>query len=228
MALPENAQAIYSFLVGKGLTPNAAAGIAGNIQRESGGNPESVGTGGNGLIGWTPPLSGAVTGNPTADLQFQLNALMTYISQNGSIADINANSSTPTAAATYFSDKYERPGIPALSQRIQAAVDVANAAKSGNWKGSTSLTSGSGTPAGGSGGGSGGILDFPSQITTFFKSADTFVTTLMWITKPEHWVRILAFLAGIALLLFAIHALIAVGEGGKIMPDMPNIIPVPV
>lgn len=225
MALPQNAQAIYSYLVGAGLSPNAAAGVAGNIERESKGNPESVGSGGNGLIGWTPPLSGAVTGNVQKDLQFQLAHVIQYINANGSIADINANASSPSAAAKYFSDKYERPGIPALSERIQAAIDVASAAKSGNWKGSANISSASLTSASG---GLGGLLSFPTQITTFFSDANDFVKAIMWLAQPSSWIRIGAFIIGVALLLFAIHAFLAVGEGGDIFPKAPAIVPVPV
>jgi hypothetical protein len=83
------------------------------------------------------------------------------------------------------------------------------------------------TPAG-AGGGLGGILSIPTDITNFFSEADKFVTLLMWIAQPSSWLRIGAFLVGIGLLLFAIHALIAVGEGGDIMPKMPNIVPVPI
>ena len=107
--VPQNAKAMYNFFTSHGLSHNAAAGIIGNIAQESGGNPESVGTGGNGLIGWTPPLAGAVTGNPQRDLGFQLNAVMKYIGQNGSVADINAHASSPAAAAAYFMNNYERP-----------------------------------------------------------------------------------------------------------------------
>lgn len=71
-------------------------------------------------------------------------------------------------------------------------------------------------------------LSWPSEITTFFKDGTAFVDKLMWLAMPSSWVRIGAFLIGIALLLFAIHALVAVGEGAPIMPQMPNIVPVPI
>ncbi len=74
--LPANVTAIVSFLLANGYSHNAAAGIAGNIYQESKGNPESVGMGGGGLIGWTPLQSGMVTGNYSADLQTQLKALL--------------------------------------------------------------------------------------------------------------------------------------------------------
>lgn len=212
-----NAEAIYKGLLTMGLNANAAAGVAGNIYQESHGNPSSSSGAGGGLFGETLANGGSVSGGT---LQGQLVALQKYIQANGSIADINAHASSPTAAADYFSTKYERPGIPALSNREAAATWVAGAAQSGNW-GSGVTT----TPAGGGGGG--GILDFPSQITGFFNEADTLVTALMWITKPSNWVRIIAFLGGVALLLFAVHAFIAVGEGGDIMPKMPAIVPIP-
>ena len=63
--LPANYAAIMSFLTSHGYTGNAAAGMAGNIYQESGGNPESEGDGGGGLIGWTPLPGGYVTGNPS-------------------------------------------------------------------------------------------------------------------------------------------------------------------
>jgi len=70
-------------------------------------------------------------------------------------------------------------------------------------------------------------FSFPSEITSFFSDASAFTEKLMWLAMPSSWVRIGAFLAGVALLLFALHALIAVGEGAPIFKP-PNIVPVPV
>jgi hypothetical protein len=114
-----------------GLSKNAAAGVCGNIFGESGGNPESVGSGGNGLIGWTPPLAGAVTGNPKKDLNFQLDHVMQYIQKNGSVSDINANASSPGAAAQHFMMKYERPADPGADGPKRVASATATAAKYG-------------------------------------------------------------------------------------------------
>lgn len=72
-----------------------------------------------------------------------------------------------------------------------------------------------------------GLLGIPSQITDFFNQADTFVKALMWLAQPSSWVRIGAFIAGVALLLFAIHALISAANGSPIV-SMPSVIPVPV
>ncbi len=125
--VPANYAAIVSFLTSHGYTGNAAAGIAGNIWQESGGNPESVGDGGGGLIGWTPLPGGYVTGNPAADLQTQLAAILSF-NQIWSqyIPALNAASSPAAAAAIYVTD-FERAGIPAVGNREAAAQAVASA-----------------------------------------------------------------------------------------------------
>ena len=125
--LPANYAAIVDFLVAHGYTGFAAAGIAGNIYQESKGDPESVGSGGGGLIGWTPLPSGFVTGNPSADLQTQLQALLSY-NQGWSqfIPALNAATSATEAADIYMND-FERPGLPEAANREAAAQAVATA-----------------------------------------------------------------------------------------------------
>ena len=125
--LPENYPAIVSFLAAHGYTDVAAAGIAGNIYQESRGNPESVGTGGGGLIGWTPLPAGFVTGNVAADLQTQLTALLAYNQQWAQyIPMLNAATSATDAAYIYMT-YFERPGLPAAANREGAAAAVASA-----------------------------------------------------------------------------------------------------
>ena len=125
--VPANYAAIVSFLTSHGYTGNAAAGIAGNIWQESDGNPESVGDGGGGLIGWTPLPGGYVTGNPSADLQTQLAAILTFNHiWSQYIPALNAASSPAAAAAIYVTD-FERAGIPAVGNREAAAEAVASA-----------------------------------------------------------------------------------------------------
>lgn len=89
----------------------------------------------------------------------------------------------------------------------------------------TDQTVGAGAaPAGGGGGGSGGFgIDWGS-LPADFKDLDTMVK---FILSPSSWVRIIAFLFGVLVLLFAIHALIAVGKGEPLI-SMPSTIPVPV
>jgi hypothetical protein len=124
---PLNYGAIVTFLTAHGYSGNAAAGIAGNIYQESGGNPESQGDGGGGLIGWTPLPGGYVTGNPAADLQTQLNAILTFNQIWAQyIPTLNAAGSPAQAADTYVTD-FERAGLPAYGTREEAAAAVAQA-----------------------------------------------------------------------------------------------------
>jgi hypothetical protein len=125
--LPENYGAIVSFLTGHGYSGVAAAGIAGNIYQESGGNPESEGDGGGGLIGWTPLPAGLVTGNPSADLQAQLQQILAFDQDWAQyLPALNAAGSPAEAADIYVTD-FERAGVPAAGTREAAADAVAAA-----------------------------------------------------------------------------------------------------
>ena len=125
--LPANVTAIVTFLLANGYTHNAAAGIAGNIYQESKGDPESIGSGGGGLIGWTPLRAGLVTGSPSADLQTQLAAILTYnAGWSGYLPALNA-AATPADAAYIYVTDFERAGIPAASTREASADAVAAA-----------------------------------------------------------------------------------------------------
>lgn len=116
---------IGKYLHNNGYSRAAAAGIAGCVAGESGGNPESVGSGGNGLIGWTPPKAGIVTGNPTADLNAQLPAIIEYNNAQGAalIAQLNAISN-PVSAADFYSEKFERPLVTNSDVRPSIALLV--------------------------------------------------------------------------------------------------------
>jgi Phage tail lysozyme len=246
--IPENAKAIYSFLRAEGFTLNAASGILGNIEQESGGNP---GESGGGLIQ-------ILQGNPgytsSTSLKAQLTGVMTYIRANGSIADINSHAQSPETAALYFSSKYERPGIPDNANRTASAGLVAKAARTGDWSTSSTLTSaqgGSGNGAlglgtgisigseavpGFSGVGQGisdlfgigqtvgdigtGIMGISNDLSTMFH----FITTL-W--RPGLWLRIGAFFIGVlALFAGAFFAGKSIGIKGPDLSKVPIIIPV--
>jgi LysM repeat protein len=126
-----NLLAIGQFLVENGYTPAAAAGVASCIDGESGGNPESVGDGGGGLIGWTPlgsaaPNPNIVTGNVQQDMMTQLGDILFYDSNEiGQSAVTQLNSiSDPVAAADFFSQNFERPAVtdsdvvPSVAEQI--------------------------------------------------------------------------------------------------------------
>jgi hypothetical protein len=150
MPLPANAKVIYEWLTGHGYSDNAAAGILGNMEQESGGNPESVGTGGNGLIGFTPARPGIVTGNIQNDLAKQLPMVNAYNHQNGNISVLNSKGSA-SAAAIYYMSSFERPAVATENEanRVSSADAVIQAAKSGNWSGSGSTLGSNNAPSSG-------------------------------------------------------------------------------
>ncbi len=101
---------IARFLENNGYSRAGAAGIAGDIWGESLCNPESVGSGGGGIIGWTPLPPGLVTGNPAADLQSQLAAILAYnrVNDNGHLASVR-NAVDSVTASRLYSLYFERP-----------------------------------------------------------------------------------------------------------------------
>lgn len=105
-----NLLTVAKYMVANGYSNAAAAGIASCVNGESGGDPEATGDGGNGLIGWTPPLDGIVTGNATKDLQTQLPLIIQYNNEQGAglIAMLNSISD-PVQAADFYSQNFERP-----------------------------------------------------------------------------------------------------------------------
>lgn len=148
MPLPANAKEIYEWLTSHGYSDNAAAGILGNMEQESGGNPESAGSGGNGLIGFTPARAGIVTGNVQADLLKQLKDVVAYDNANGNVSSLN-KSSSPAAAAIDYMKVFERPAVATENEvnRVSSAQAVAAAAQSGNWSGSSSTLDSNNTDA---------------------------------------------------------------------------------
>ena len=218
MPIPQNAKAIYTFLTGAGFNANAAAGIVGNIEQESGGNPAAPGGG----------LIQILSGNPgytsNTSLSAQLQSILTYVKANGSISDINAHASSPSAAALYFSTKYERPNAAAANNanRQSSADAVASAAKSGNW-----LTAASSVPSTTGGAGS-DILGWLTGSTGFLSDFKDLFTIFHNLISPSFWLRIGAFFIGSALLVFGIYALVKANGDGSLMPKAPPIVPIPV
>jgi hypothetical protein len=213
MAVPQNAQAIYTYLTGKGFSANAAAGILGNIEQESGGNPTA---------GSDPPGAGLIQilGDPGGSLSSELDKTMAYILANGSVAAINAHASSPAAAALYFSTTYERPN-PAdanNANRQQSAQDVAAAASSGNWSTAASSTSGSGSN------GSSATLDsITGSVSGIVTDFDDIAKVFVNLTQPSFWLRIGMFIVGTGLLVIAVFMLAKApgGGGGKIPVPVP-------
>lgn len=152
--------------------------------------------------------------SPTNDYGlWQINSTNFNVVPGGQSGVFNPENNAKAAVAIYHSQ-----GLNAWSTYRTGAYKQFF---SGNAPTSAQTTSAAGI-------GSGGLLDIPSQITTFFSDANTFVTAITWIARPSSWIRIGAFLTGVVLLLLAIHAFLAVGEGGDILPKVPAIVPVPV
>ncbi len=123
--------AVGQYLVENGYSDAAAAGVASCVDGESGGNPESVGSGGGGLIGWTPISSAApnpniITGNAAQDMMAQLSDLLYYNSTEIGQPLVNQldSISDPVAAADFFSQNFERPAVtdsdvvPSVAEQI--------------------------------------------------------------------------------------------------------------
>jgi hypothetical protein len=119
-----NLLGIAQYLESNGFSQAAAAGIAGTIAGESSGNPESQGSGGAGLIAWTPPSSASpdsniLTGNAQQDFDTQLTDLLAYANSNSAEAVARGGvdlstlkaASSPVQAASWWS-AFEGPLVP--------------------------------------------------------------------------------------------------------------------
>jgi hypothetical protein len=123
--------AIGQYLVNNGYSAAAAAGVASCVDGESGANPESVGSGGGGLIGWTPlgsaqPDTNIITGNVSADMVTQLADILYYNSHEIGQSEVDElNSQTdPVAAADFFSQHFEKPAVTDSDVRTSVAEQV--------------------------------------------------------------------------------------------------------
>ncbi len=118
-------------MVEHGYSRAAAAGIAGCVDGESAGDPEAVGSGGGGLIGWTPissaqPNPNIITGNAAQDMSTQLADILYYNSSEigQSLVDQLNDISDPVAAADFYSLNFEKPAViysdvrPPVAQQI--------------------------------------------------------------------------------------------------------------
>ena len=123
--------AVGQFLVEHGYSRAAAAGVAGCVEGESVANPESVGSGGGGLIGWTPinsaqPNSNIITGNAAQDMMTQLNDILYY--NSGEIGQSLVNQlnaiSDPVSAADFYSLNFEKPAVTYSDVRPSAAQQI--------------------------------------------------------------------------------------------------------
>lgn len=216
MALPQNALTIWNDLIAAGATPFQAAGIMGNIEQESGGNPESRamdsnGRYANGLVSWNegsyPNSASMLTGNPTQDIKTQI----AYLIQTGGLTAAG-NAQSASAAAINFQNNYERCGTCNTPNRVQSATDVFNAATSGNWN------SGAATPATGT-----ALADSSTNNTSpacVLKIHYVFGSTCIWTAGYSR-----ALLGGLLIASGGLVALVALSGlvGKRLISDVPGV-----
>jgi hypothetical protein len=119
-----NAEKIWNFLKGKGLSTGAIAGIMGNLQQESSLNP---GVNADGLAQWGGSRRTAMqnyarsAGLPSNSLEAQLGYLWQELnSGSGGLSVAQINGLSPSQAAILFSNKFERPASWAANNNGRA------------------------------------------------------------------------------------------------------------
>lgn len=127
-----NESTIWNFLTSRGFSQNATAGIMGNLQEESGFNPNALNSiGAYGIAQWLGGRKTALQhyayahGSPPSSLNTQLNYLVGELSSGryGSIATLNGLA--PAQAASYFERNFEKAGAGAhMATRQADAVSI--------------------------------------------------------------------------------------------------------
>jgi hypothetical protein len=137
----QNGTTLYKYLRSAGYSPIQAAGATASIYGESSWNPEAVGTGGAGLIAWTPPstmtkygatchAAGIGSNTTQQDFDSQLPAILSYVSQTGASSAVSmmAGASTVNQAAEIWGQKVEKYGIDDVhTTGVDLAVQIAKA-----------------------------------------------------------------------------------------------------
>lgn len=200
---------VYDALVGVGFSRSQAAGIMGNLQNESGFNPEALNPGGPtagvGLAQWEttyyPAAAGYRTGNPARDLAVQVKAIASEAKH------LNLSGSAGQVAGTWAAD-FERcagcqPGGQQYNARVANAQRIYQQAATGKWP----APAGGGISGSGGSGGGGGSGQ-PAQLDAFLTSS-----------SPSGGVLADAgaLLHGTAVLLDRAFGLFAPGQGWRIV-----------
>jgi len=125
----QNLLTIARYLMTNGASRAGAAGIAGTIYGESGGNPESRGSGGFGLIGWTGntiglPAGYRPNGDASRDLAIQMAGIIGFArARPGGWPDGFRTITDPVAAGNLWS-RYEAPKNALSDTRPGVAAQV--------------------------------------------------------------------------------------------------------
>ena len=170
--ITDTAQAVWTFFTGKGYTPEATAGIMGNMEAESGVDPTRIQSNGKGpaagicqweswrnkSMRWKGMADYAASkGKEWTDLQSQLEWLdmemqgkdpstLSYLKKRvGGFEAFKALTSVDKAT-TEFMKCFERPGVEHLDRRLKSANDFYNRLKgsSGNISANGDISAGMG------------------------------------------------------------------------------------
>jgi Phage tail lysozyme len=217
---------VYDALTRRGLSSAQAAGIMGSLQNESGFDPEAENPGGPtaglGLAQWEttyyPQAARWVTGNVAEDLAHQAAALVSearHLDLSGSAGQV----------AGVWASQFERcagcqPGGAQYDARVANAERIYRQAQSGNWPSGPGISGGGGQQAQTTGG-VGGIIekiiwpfgspipwlegqgqtigDIGTAIEGLVHTLGLVESWLTWAFKPNHIIRIVAFITGVPL-----------------------------
>jgi len=128
VSMTASGKQIMDFFIKKGLTPEQASGIVGNLYRESNLNPKAVGDRGTsyGIAQWHAERFEALKKFPNWDtLEGQLNFLWYELNTTAKNALSNLKqTSTPQEAAAVFARDFERPASRNYSQRESIAQNI--------------------------------------------------------------------------------------------------------
>ena len=170
--ITDTAQAVWTFFTGQGYTPEATAGIMGNMEAESGVDPTRIQSNGKGpaagicqweswrnkSMRWKGMADYAASkGKEWTDLQSQLEWLdmemqgkdpstLSYLKKRvGGFEEFKALTSVDKAT-TEFMKCFERPGVEHLDRRLKSANDFYNRLKgsSGNISANGDISAGMG------------------------------------------------------------------------------------
>jgi len=166
----DNAQKAFNFLIAKGLTPTQSAGVLGNLNAESGINPQRVqstetpagdkpnvtidGVTGYGIAQWTSSDRqqgladlAAKKGKPSGDLGVQLDYLWKELKQSyPTVLSALKQTNTVEEAVSVILNQYEAPAERVQNQIIRAGMAQDFLQQFGG--GTSSTTAGGGTDSG--------------------------------------------------------------------------------
>ncbi len=200
-----NTQDVVSYFEGKGLSRAAASGIAGNLQQESGLDPNAKG---GGLAQWNTSRYNAAGKSGQQQLDQIWRELAT--SEVGTLHQLQ-KADSPESAASIFSTLFERPGIPMLDNRKKYAKEAFQGAGEGGGKPLAAVAE--------------GVSEAGKAILSPFESIGSGLTataklaTLIgeWIAEP---LKPLKLVGGGLLIFMGLRTLTRTGAGGSVAQEV--------